>query len=54
MPEGYVRMRDTFIRKGMSMRAARRKAAAIWNSRHPDNPVTRSETKPTARRKGRD
>ena len=34
MPKGYERMRDSFKRKGMSDKAAKRKAARIWNSKH--------------------
>ncbi len=41
MPEGYEKMRDSFIKKGMSKKAAQAKAAKIWNSRHPGNPVGR-------------
>ena len=42
MPKGYEKMRDSFIRKGMSSKAAKSKAAAIWNAKHKSNPVTRS------------
>jgi len=38
-------MRDAFIRKGMSEKAAKRKAARIWNSTHKKNPVTRKKHK---------
>jgi len=41
MPKGYEKMRDAFIRKGMSTKTAKAKAARIWNSKHPNNPVTR-------------
>lgn len=41
MPAGYEKMRDAFIREGMSKKAAQAKAARIWNSKHPDNPVGR-------------
>lgn len=34
MPKGYLRMRNKFIRQGMSKKGAQRKAAKIWNSRH--------------------
>ena len=34
MPLGYERMRDSFIKKGLSTKAAKKKAARIWNSRH--------------------
>lgn len=39
MPAGYEHMRDKFIRDGMSSKAAKTKAARIWNSEHPGNPV---------------
>lgn len=45
MPRGYEKMRDEFKRKGMSDQAAKRKAARIYNSKHPGNPVTRKEKK---------
>ena len=34
MPKGYERLRDSFIRDGLSERAAKQKAARIWNSKH--------------------
>jgi isopentenyl diphosphate isomerase/L-lactate dehydrogenase-like FMN-dependent dehydrogenase len=34
MPAGYEKMRDSFIKKGMSTKAAKTKAAKIWNSKH--------------------
>lgn len=34
MPAGYEKMRDAFVTKGMSTRAAKTKAAKIWNSTH--------------------
>ena len=34
MPVGYEKIRDSFIRKGMSTKAAKTKAAKIWNSKH--------------------
>lgn len=34
MPKGYEHMRDQFIREGMSEKAAKEKAAKIWNSMH--------------------
>lgn len=39
MPKGYERMRDTFLRQGLSKKAAQAKAAKIWNAKHPKNPV---------------
>jgi hypothetical protein len=32
-------MRDKFKRQGMSSKAAKGKAARIYNSKHPDEPV---------------
>jgi len=43
MPKGYERMRDSFKRKGMSDKAAKKKAARIYNKRHPKYPVTRKK-----------
>ena len=40
MPKGYEKMRDAFIAEGMSEKGAKGKAARIWNSKHPNNPVT--------------
>lgn len=39
MPAGYEHMRDKFKREGLSTAAAKTKAAKIWNSQHPGNPV---------------
>jgi hypothetical protein len=43
MPEGYEHLRDKFIKNGMSKDKAQAKAAAIWNSMHPEDPVTRGK-----------
>jgi hypothetical protein len=40
MPAGYEKMRDAFKREGLSDKAAKEKAARIWNAKHPKNPVT--------------
>ena len=40
-PQGYENLRDAFKRSGLGDKAAKTKAAKIWNSRHPKNPVTR-------------
>ena len=46
MPEGYERLRDKLREeKKLGYRAAQKKAAKIWNSRHPDNPVSRKKHK---------
>ncbi len=34
MPAGYEKMRDSFKKKGLSSKAAKTKAAKIWNSKH--------------------
>jgi len=34
MPKGYEKIRDSFIKEGMSKKAAQEKAAKIWNSKH--------------------
>ena len=34
MPEGYLKMKRAFIKKGMGVKAAEKKAARIWNSKH--------------------
>ena len=43
MPAGYEAMRDKFKKQGLSDKAAKRKAARIWNAKHPNNPVGRKE-----------
>jgi hypothetical protein len=34
MPKGYEEIRDKFISQGLSTKAAKTKAAKIWNSKH--------------------
>jgi len=34
MPKGYEEIRDKLISQGMSPKAAKTKAAKIWNSKH--------------------
>lgn len=41
MPKQYEAMRDSFKKKGLSDKAAKTKAAKIYNSTHKKNPVTR-------------
>jgi hypothetical protein len=43
VPKGYEKMRDSFKKDGMSLKAAQTKAARIWNSKHPKNPVGRGK-----------
>lgn len=45
MPKGYEKMRDKFVKDGLSRDAAQKKAARIWNSKHPKNPVTGKDKK---------
>lgn len=53
MPKAYERMRNAFIRDGLSEDAAQAKAAAIYNSTHKDNPVGEHHKSKPARRKHR-
>lgn len=39
-PKAYVHMKEAFIDQGMSKKSAQAKAAAIYNAKHPDAPVT--------------
>jgi hypothetical protein len=41
MPKAYEKMRDAFKREGLSDKAAKGKAARIYNAKHPKSPVTR-------------
>jgi hypothetical protein len=34
MPKGYEKMRDAFMKKGMTKQAAQKKAARIYNAKH--------------------
>jgi len=43
MPKAYERMRDKFKSEGMSDQAAKKKAARIYNSKHPKRPITRKK-----------
>lgn len=40
MPKAYEKMRDKFAAQGMPMKAAKEKAAKIYNSTHKKRPVT--------------
>jgi hypothetical protein len=44
MPKAYESMRDKFS-KDMPYDKAQEKAAKIYNSKHPKNPVTRNSDK---------
>ena len=41
MPRQYEAMRDSFKKQGLSDKAAKTKAAKIYNSKHKANPVGR-------------
>ena len=45
MPKAYEKMRDKFKKEGMSDKAAKSKAARIYNAKHPQKPVTRKKHK---------
>jgi len=51
MPAQYTAMRDKFMNQGMSKDKAQAKAAAIYNSKHPHNPVTGHSDPPPRRKK---
>ena len=51
MPKGYEKMRDEFIKQGMSRKAAEGKAARIWNSQDHAVKVGRTEHRATRTRK---
>ena len=40
MPKAYESMRDKFKQQGMTDKGAKRKAARIYNAKHPKKPVT--------------
>lgn len=40
MPKEYTKIRDKLIKEGKSKDKAQSLAAAIYNKRHPDRPVT--------------
>lgn len=46
MPPQYTAMRDHFIRQGLGEMAAKKKAARIYNSKHPNAPVGRYNESP--------
>ncbi len=39
MPKAYEKMRDRFQLLGLTRKAAQRKAARIYNAKHPERPV---------------
>lgn len=46
MPEGYLKIKEKFIKDGMSEEEAATHAARIWNAKHKDNPVTKKDEEP--------
>ena len=51
MPKAYEKMRDKFKRQGMSAKAAKGKAARIYNAKHPSRPVTGKHKRRRRRKK---
>ena len=51
MPRQYESMRDKFAKEGMDYDDAQAKAAAIYNSKHKDKPVTGKSDKKGAKKK---
>ena len=43
MPAGYEKLRDKFMRDGMGKKEAQKKAARIWNAKHPKRTVGRGK-----------
>jgi len=43
MPKAYEKMKAKFKAEGMSDKAAKTKAAKIYNAKHPSKPVTRKK-----------
>lgn len=41
MPKQYEAIRDSFVKQGLSLKAAKTKAAKIYNSKHKKKPVGR-------------
>ena len=42
MPKQYEAIRDSLVKKGLSLKNAKTRAAKIYNSKHKKNPVTRN------------
>lgn len=40
MPKQYEAIRDSLLTKGYTKKAAERRAARIYNAKHPKRPVT--------------
>lgn len=52
MPKEYLKTKRALIRKGKSVKEAKKIAAIKYNKRHPGNPVTKNyEAKVKARKK---
>lgn len=41
MPHQYLALRNAFMKEGLTKKAAQKKAARIYNSKHPKSPVGR-------------
>lgn len=55
MPEQYERVRDSYVKRGVPLREAKRRAAMWWNKTHREkNPWLREESaKPAPKRSSR-
>lgn len=42
MPPEYEAIRDSLVKQGKPLKAAKSEAAAIYNTKHKSNPVTRN------------
>lgn len=54
MPKEYTAIRDALVRRGKSLKTAKRIASKIWNARHPNNtnPWLHEKGMPKADRNG--
>lgn len=53
MPKEYLKTKRALIRKGKSVKEAKKIAAIKYNKKHPGNPVTKNyEAKVRAKKKG--
>jgi hypothetical protein len=51
MPKQYEAIRDRLIAQGLREAAAKKSAARIYNSQHPNKPVTNKHKAPPKRSK---
>lgn len=53
MPEQYEKIRDSLVKSGKSLKAAKSEAAAIYNTKHKNNPVGRYSDRKKGKPRGR-